>query len=304
MRYVLEVDRTGSISQAADNLFMGQPNLSKAIKELEQSLGIRIFKRTSKGVNTTASGEQLLADIKRIIDQIEEVEARYRTNRTHVQSLSISVPHCWYYSRAFAEFVSEIDTRQEIQLDFKETDSQQAINNVVEQERHIGIIRYHAGCEPYFLQLLSDQNLQHLRLLEFESRLLFSREHPLARKEAIVHSDLSGFLEISHGGCTIAEHPHGIQCKAMSKDCNHKISVHERGSQLELLASSPNTYMWAALMPEDMLTRHGLVQQTCSSSRHLCRDLLIFPHGYTTSRLEEHFLQIAKLTTKNMLATK
>ena len=53
LKYAVEVERTGSISRAAENLFMGQPNLSKAIRELEETTGITIFKRTSKGVLPT-----------------------------------------------------------------------------------------------------------------------------------------------------------------------------------------------------------------------------------------------------------
>ena len=36
-KYAIEVERTGSISQAAENLYMAQPNLSKAIRELEET---------------------------------------------------------------------------------------------------------------------------------------------------------------------------------------------------------------------------------------------------------------------------
>ena len=56
LKYAIEVERTGSITQAADNLYIGQPSLSKAIRELEESLGIVIFKRTSKGVVPTEKG--------------------------------------------------------------------------------------------------------------------------------------------------------------------------------------------------------------------------------------------------------
>ena len=44
LKYAVEIEKTGSITKAANNLFMGQPNLSKAIKELETEIGITIFK--------------------------------------------------------------------------------------------------------------------------------------------------------------------------------------------------------------------------------------------------------------------
>ena len=51
LRYAVEIAKTGSITQAADNLYMGQPNMSKAVKELESTLGIVIFKRTPRGLS-------------------------------------------------------------------------------------------------------------------------------------------------------------------------------------------------------------------------------------------------------------
>ncbi len=79
IKYAVEVQKTGSITQAAENLYMGQPNLSKAIRELEKSLGIVIFKRTSKGVLPTAQGEEFLRYAKSILDQVQRIEDLYHS---------------------------------------------------------------------------------------------------------------------------------------------------------------------------------------------------------------------------------
>lgn len=72
LRYAVEVARTGSISQAAENLFMSQPSLSKSIHELESSLGVQLFKRTSRGVCPTPEGEDLLLLARSILSQAEK----------------------------------------------------------------------------------------------------------------------------------------------------------------------------------------------------------------------------------------
>ena len=64
LKYAVEVEKTASITKAAENLFMGQPNLSRGIKELEETLGVKIFKRTSKGIVPTPQGEELLGYAK------------------------------------------------------------------------------------------------------------------------------------------------------------------------------------------------------------------------------------------------
>ena len=74
LKYALEIDKYKSINKAAEMLFMSQPNLSRALKELEDDLGISIFKRTSKGMDTTMQGEEFLSYAKKILAQIDEVE--------------------------------------------------------------------------------------------------------------------------------------------------------------------------------------------------------------------------------------
>ncbi|MDE7194471.1 MAG: LysR family transcriptional regulator, partial [Oscillospiraceae bacterium] len=83
LKYAVEVEKTRSISKAAENLYMGQPNLSRAIKELEESLGITVFKRTTKGISITPDGEEFLRRARRIVSQVEEMEDIYRNGRIH-----------------------------------------------------------------------------------------------------------------------------------------------------------------------------------------------------------------------------
>ena len=78
LKYAVEIDCTKSISKAAENLYMGQPNLSRAIKELEENLGIKIFRRTSKGIITTPEGEEFLEYARKITSQVEELENVYK----------------------------------------------------------------------------------------------------------------------------------------------------------------------------------------------------------------------------------
>ena len=81
LQYVMEISRTGSVSKAAKTLFLSQPNLSNAIKNLENELGITIFERTPMGMQLTASGMKLakkaasiMADIQEITSGISEEE--------------------------------------------------------------------------------------------------------------------------------------------------------------------------------------------------------------------------------------
>ena len=129
-KYALEVERTGSITQAAENLFMGQPNLSKSIRELEETLGIVIFKRTSRGVVPTAKGKTFLRYAKGILSQIEEMQAVCKTDVPDMQTFNVCVPRGSYVSWAATQFVASLDNGKPMDVNLGETTSIDGVNMV------------------------------------------------------------------------------------------------------------------------------------------------------------------------------
>ncbi len=81
LKYAIEIEKTQSINKAAENLYMGQPNLSRAIKELERSMGVKIFQRTSKGMIPTPEGIEFLGYAKKILAQVDQVENLFSKNK-------------------------------------------------------------------------------------------------------------------------------------------------------------------------------------------------------------------------------
>ena len=159
LKYAVEVAKTKSISKAAENLYMGQPNLSRAIKELEESLGIIIFERNTKGITVTPDGEEFLQYARRIISQVEEIEDLYKNSKTKKQRFSACVPRASYISYAFTEFASHIDSSEAAEIFYKETNSMRTIDNVLKEEYNLGIVRYQIVFEPYFERKFAEKNL-------------------------------------------------------------------------------------------------------------------------------------------------
>lgn len=75
LQYVMEIQRTGSVSKAAKNLFLSQPNISNAVKTLEKELGIDIFERTHEGMRPTVQGRQFLLRAERIMKEVDGISA-------------------------------------------------------------------------------------------------------------------------------------------------------------------------------------------------------------------------------------
>ena len=104
MKNAVETAKTGSISKAADNLRIAQPNLSRSIKELEAELGITIFERTSRGMILTPDGDVFIQYANAILAQVQTVENLYKSSSARLNRFSISVPRGSYIAEAFARF--------------------------------------------------------------------------------------------------------------------------------------------------------------------------------------------------------
>lgn len=121
LHYVVEIDKSGSISKAAKELYVAQPNLSKAIKHLEREFGISIFERSSKGVKATREGQKFLEYAKRIIYEIEEMKRDCSDLGKENLSFKITVPRASYISSAFAEFIGMQSKETAIKAEFQES---------------------------------------------------------------------------------------------------------------------------------------------------------------------------------------
>jgi DNA-binding transcriptional LysR family regulator len=302
LKYVLEVDRTGSISQAADNLYIRQPNLSKAIKELEQTLNIIIFERTPKGVRITPKGREFLRYARGILRQYEEMEALGQKDTEDVQSLRISMPRASYIVDALTTLLAGLDNEKPLQMDFFETNALRTIRHVSDQIFDFGIIRCKAEYQNYFTSLLDDDGLRWRPLLAFEYLLLISKNHPLSRKGEIHTQDLHPYIEIIHGDAAVPQMANNVtETERGVTPGDKKVKIYGRGSQFDILSRVPSAYMWVSPLPQDLLDRSGLKQRRCMESPKFI-DIFINRDNHTFSPIETKFLDLLNESVKNILS--
>jgi len=300
LKYIVEVGKTNSITKAAQNLFMGQPNLSRAISDLEKEIGITIFKRTVKGVEPTRKGAEFLSYSKAILSQINELESLYKPCESDAIKFNISVPRATYVSVAFSEFVNSLKEAKEINIFFKETNSMGAINDVTNADSNLGIIRYQKVYESYFLSFLKGSNLTSETLWEFDLCLLMSKEHPLAHVEDITYYDLCDYIEIVHGDFQVPS----LFPSEIKKDCKTQlpskiIYVYERGSQFDLLQRVKGSFMWVSPIPEDFLKEHNMILRKFSVGSLVNKDVLIYKQNHIFTPYEQLFINMVKKFTKH-----
>ena len=294
LRYVVEVEKVKSISKAAKNLYMGQPNLSKAIKDLEKEIGITIFKRTSKGVEPTRSGVEFLHYANTILSQLDELQSLYTNKGEHKIKMNIAVPRASYVSDAFSRLVNSYQNEEPLDICFKELNPMDTINDVSSGESHVGVVRFQAVHENYFLKLFEENALQWEPLHEFDMVLLMHKEHPLSQLAEIPYHLLDGYIEVVHGDYQIPSlRFHEINKEAKLGSPSKRVYVYDRGSQFDLLETVEGAYMWVSPVPFELATRHGLVQKPCAAAGR-SKDVVIYQDKKQTNEYERKFIEVLK----------
>lgn len=291
LKYAVTVAKAGSLSKAQEQLFIAQPNLSRAIKELEKELNIVIFDRNTKGVTLTPDGERLISYGEKLLKEISYIEEQFKGEKTNKIVFSISVPRASYICNAFAEFSKELVKEEKCEVYYKETNNQRTLTNVLEKGYKLGIIRYATVFDKYFKQTFENKNLAYEMITEFNYVLLVNKESPLTKIEKVKFSDLEPLIEIAHAdpyapSVTLAE----IKKEELPDNISKRIFVFERASQFEVLSTNTETFMWVSPVPQDILERYGLVQLECEENKKVYKDVLIYQKNYKLTNLDKLFI--------------
>lgn len=293
IKYVLEIYKTKSISKAAENLYMGQPNLSRAIKELEDDLNIKIFNRTKKGIEVTADGEEFVQQASKILLDIVALEKQMQSKKMKKSEFSFVCPRATYIEQAYIKFLQLADLSNPFEFVYKETNSLKAINKVLQGEYNLGIIRYRSSFDHYFQKLFEEKGLEHLKINEFIYNIILNKNNKLTEKECVTQSDLNDMIEVCHPDPYVPSIPfNDVKKMEFSSEINKRIYIHERGSQFDILEQIDNTFMWVSPVSKNVLDKYNLVQIPTSDEHNTFSDILIYRKGYKFTLLDRLFLEI------------
>lgn len=292
LRYVLEVARTGSISKAADNLFISQPSLSKAIRELESALNITIFHRTSGGVTLTNKGSELMRHARGVLEQVDAMEALHLTGEDEARAFCLSAPHTAYIASAFAAFAcAYAQPGAAVDMQYNEVGAAQAVRDVARERSHLGIVRCLTAYDRYFSRMIAQHRLDSQSVASYSLMALISREHPLAGKAVIAPADLRNLTELT-------QEDWGLPPRALSDAVGDArasrsggIALTEWGTRLEVLRCMSDAYLLSPPTPRDVLDRFDLVQKPVDSPGLACRDVLITRPGYRFTPMDDAFVR-------------
>ena len=196
LKYVTTIANIGSISEAAKRLFVSQPSLTKAIKELEKEMGITIFDRTNKGITVSKEGERFLGYARQVLEQAALLEEQYKSQSGGKKQFSVSTQHYSFAVNAFVELLkgAEID---QYDVSLRETQTYEIIDDVAHMKSEIGLLYYNDFNRPVLEKLIHTNELTFTELFTAHPHIFIGKNHPLANKDVVSMDELEEYPYIS-----------------------------------------------------------------------------------------------------------
>lgn len=196
LRYMITVAEKGSITEAAKALYISQPSLSGAIKEVEKESGITIFSRCRAGVALTKEGMEFLGYARQVVQQMELLEDKYINNQVEKQRFCVSTQHYTFTANAFAELVQQFG-QERFEFILNETQTHQIIQDVRNRFSDLGILYLSNSNESVLRKALEENELNFYELFSAAPHVFISRNHPLAKRKSLTLSDLKPYPKLS-----------------------------------------------------------------------------------------------------------
>jgi len=282
LQYLAEIERTCSISQAAANLYIGQPNLSRVLRDVEESVGFRIFERTRRGVKPTEKGQAFLQHARNILRELEFME-NLGPNCTQPGRFRICLPRSYSLFEKTEDYLKSLPAQDGLDAAILECHPKRALEVIGSGSAEIAIIRYRMEYQDYFAEQVSKLGLTMRQLEMTRYCVVVSRHSPLAGARRLDKSDLKGYTEIVHSDLFM---PAGRQ------DGGKRIYTVDRMAQVQLLRNNTDMYLWSEPLPEAMLCDYALVQIPCDGGGYVYRNELIYRSQYAMSEIEQNFIRL------------
>lgn len=192
LHYIVVISESGTLSKAADILYISQPSLSSAVRELEKELGITLFHRSGHGMSLTNDGLEFISYARQIYHQYETLLERYGKGEIRKKKFGISTQHYSFAVKSFVEMVKHFDTA-EYEFAIRETKTREVIDDVYTSKSEIGIIYLSDFNRKIITNLLKSNDLEFHKLIDCNAYVYLWKGHPLAKCTSIRFEQLADY---------------------------------------------------------------------------------------------------------------
>ncbi len=192
LKYVITVAKATSMNEAAKQLFISQPSLSAAIKELEEEIGLEVFRRNNKGVVLTPEGEEFVGYARQVVEQYSLIETKYIEKENIKKKFGVSTQHYTFAVKAFVELVKQFGM-EEYEFAIRETKTHEVIEDVKNFKSEIGILYINEFNRKILNKLFLDDGLEFHPILDCHIYVYIWKGHPLAEQKEITLEELGEY---------------------------------------------------------------------------------------------------------------
>lgn len=295
-RYVLEIARTGSFSEASKQLFVAQSSLSVSIKSLETELGIKIFDRSASGVYLTEDGAEFARYARKIVDSDDFISERYKNKRAP-RKLHIATQHYDFIADIFGSFLNDIGDSI-YNFSIKEIETYNVIGEVMNGTSDIGIIAIKDGDFDVMKRYLDKRGVSFNLLLEAAPHVFVRRTHPIAARESVEYRDLSRYPYVSYEQ---GEHNSAYFTEEMldSAGVEKHIEISDRATLMNLLLLTDAYTVGTGIMPS-ALNKGDIVSVPLASSSYYLIGYIL-NNSRRVSELAEEFILSLKTSIEKII---
>lgn len=290
LKYAVTVAKTGNITEAAKQLFIAQPSLTSAIKDLENEYNITIFYRSNKGIEITPEGDEFLGYARQLLEQANLIEERYAGADHGKQRFCVSAQHYSFVVEAFVELLKTYGG-DKYEFHMRETQTYDIIDDVAHRRSEIGVLYLNTFNETVIRKTLRDHGLVFNPLFKAKPHVFIGKNSPLAKKKTIVLDDLAAYPRLayeqgSHNSFYFSE-------EILSTiDSDKEIIVRDRATLFNLLVGLNGYTICSGVISEELNGPH-IIAKPLDVDDYM-EIGYILPSGIPQSTLTQQYIDILK----------
>ena len=290
LRYIVAVAETGTITEAADKLFISQPSLTNAIRELEKEMKILIFHRTKKGIRLSKEGEDFLGYARQVLEQAAILEDKYKGRDGGKKQFCVSTQHYSFAVNAFVDLIKEYG-QDEYDFSLRETQTYEIIEDVAHMKSEIGILFLNDFNEAVLSKILKSHDLKFHLLFVATPHVFISQTHPFADRSILTNEQLAPYPYLSfeqgeHNSFYFSEEIFSVS------ERKKQIRVRDRATLFNLLIGL-NGYTVCSGVIDEQLNGKDIIAVPLAEESHMRIGYITHQKG-SISRLGTTYLEALK----------
>jgi len=297
LKYAVAIADKNSMNEAAKALFVSQPSLSNAIKELEKEIGVTIFLRNNKGIAITIEGTAFLGYARQVVEQAELLEEKYLDVKPSKQKFGVSTQHYSFAVNAFVDLIKEYGI-EEYEFTLREIRTYEIIEDVRNLRSEIGILYLNDFNEKVINKLLKESNLVFEELFRASPHIFVSSGNPLSKKKLVTLADLEDYPYLSFEQ---GENNSFYFSEEILSTIEHKksIKVSDRATLFNLLIGL-NGFTISTGIISEALNGKDIIAVPLDVNKHIRVGIITYK-GMTLSRLGEIYVNALKQSTRSLI---